>query len=187
MRRESIVQRERGDSRTVIKKDETQNPSSLENIGVAVLATVAPGIVLAHGLATVLRAVSGSSAAPHVFAVALAVAGAGVVHAFVSRCGERAPRRLWMLGPAVSGLALWVSVGSWEEGVTVILSATAQGLGAGRLMQILPATLSGALRRRPLVAILWTLLALLAGRLVLDDPGSVVCGTHVRIDVYLCS
>jgi len=135
-------------------------PRALERVYVAATATLVPVLLVVHGLAAVLHVVPGIS--PGAVAVTGGVVFVGVVHALVQRFRPSLPMWTWLVAPATTALALDLLTEAHAGALALAICGSAQGWAQARLARALPESVDGLLRRHPLRAVGWALLAVLA-------------------------
>jgi hypothetical protein len=131
-----------------------------ERVGVACTATLVPSLLLVHGLAALLHTEPGIS--PAAVAVSFAVIAVGLVHAVVQWRFPRVPAWAWVVTPIAAALLLAAITGSVAGAFSVAACCAMQGWTQSRVALALPPTIDGQIGTRPLRAVAWSLLALLA-------------------------
>ena len=160
-------------------RDLRQDPVGFEAILVAFVATCGVAIALVHAAVLVARSATGETGPPAAATITWMIVAVGATST-AAHLALRGSRRLRWAGPSLSLLgAVWFA--AWNRGTPAVaialwLAGSAQTLAAFLIAGQLSNLLSGSFRRRPVVAVLWGMLALLflvqSGRLsaYMADP-----------------
>ncbi|HSG98598.1 MAG TPA: hypothetical protein VLB27_01020, partial [candidate division Zixibacteria bacterium] len=137
----------------------------LERFVIAQVAILPPAIILAHGIAALLRVTFAPEAAPAVYSLALVTGLASLLPAVMLYRTDNVRLAGYAAGAlgALGGLGVITQVaGSWIPGLGVLIVAPAALYAFNIIARQLPGGFDGALKRTPAKAVLWGLLGLLA-------------------------
>jgi hypothetical protein len=147
-----------------VTTDLRQEPVGLEAILIAFVATCGVAVALVHSVALAARAVAGEAGPSDAAAVTWTMGAVAATFA-VTHIALRRGRMLSLAGPSLSLVgAVWFAArhpGAPAVAITLLLAGTAQTGAAIVIARRLSFPFSGTLRRRPAVALLWGILALL--------------------------